>query len=385
MKIRKKDLFSFFESWLGNSCYIGLHGIADEPDLKNEFSEMSKVEKAENILKLGLINSRKMSIKSTCTIMGILPETYKKHKDLLEDFNNYTAYNTPSKEHIIVIIAVPIVFEDSNNRKIFGGWMNPKIPYNDDESVFECITDQLFEDNIPKEMILGYYSFKENDEEVDFVYNNNFYLFLEQTKRDKFIKDLFDNNDCVYDLNNKDCLIKMQNNIQDQPKTKIRYVKGKSLYSWNISGFSIKNNMIAEAIEFSTKDYNSEFLPYFEVISNVPYTLEEINQIPLEELDLKRVIPNFEIIFRSKYKNIESIINGRYENGNNLCLSTGYYRYNNLNGTEYITLTDFENWIKKYRSDIEQLYEQWYVRNYKEINQEFINELKSLVESRRKK
>lgn len=384
MKIKKRDLFRFFDAYLGKSCYVGLHGIADESDIKNEFSEMNKIEKAENILKIGLINSRKMSIKSTCTIMGVLPETYKKYKELVEDFNKYTAHNTPSKQHIIIIVAVPIVFKDSNNRNIFGGWMNPKVHYNDDDSVFECITDQLFEEQVPPEMILGYYSFDESSDEVDFIFNDNHYMFLDQLKKNTFIKNYFDNNNCAYDLNDKDCLVKMQNNIIDQPKTKVRYVNGIRTYSWNTDGFSIKNNMISEAINLNVNGFGLESPLNLDFICHNPYTLEELNQIPLEELDLERVVPNFEIVFYSKYKNIESIINGRYENGNNLCLSTGYYINNNIDNNEYVSLDDFENWIKKYRNDIQELYKQWYIRNYKEIDEEFINNLKKLMEHRTK-
>ena len=92
MRIKKDSLFSYFEDLLGSSFYVGLHGIADDSDLKNEYSNLSKEEKARNIISTGLINSRCMSIKSTCKIFGRLSETYKDNKSLILNFNKYKIY-----------------------------------------------------------------------------------------------------------------------------------------------------------------------------------------------------------------------------------------------------------------------------------------------------
>ena len=95
MKIKKSNLFSYFEELLGPSFFVGLHGISDNPDFKNEYSDLSKEEKAKNIVSMGLINSRHKSIKSTCRIFGRLSETYKKNKD------SYTSWTIPEFEKLL--------------------------------------------------------------------------------------------------------------------------------------------------------------------------------------------------------------------------------------------------------------------------------------------
>ena len=120
----------------------------------------------------GLLNNRQISIKSTCHIFGRLSDTYERNKYSIIDFNNLNVYKT-ELEHFVVVVAVPVIFSHSDGRRIFGGWMNPNIPYNDDKSPFECITDFLFKTGIPKEIILGYYHFNSDEKDVEIYVPEN--------------------------------------------------------------------------------------------------------------------------------------------------------------------------------------------------------------------
>lgn len=358
MRIKKDCLFSYFEDLLGSSFYVGLHGIADDSDLKNEYSNLSKEEKARNIISTGLINSRCMSIKSTCKIFGRLSETYKDNKSLILNFNKYRAYRTEGKQ-FIVVVAVPILFMPSDGRMLFGGWMDCNVPFNDDYSPFECITDKLCMFKIPSEFILGYYSYEDKNDYVDFNLNNHFYNLLPIDEKDKFVDEIYGDKKCEIDL------------IKGTDYCKKILDESRNRFFFHDDKFDLAGNLIREInTDFS---YNDQ-LKFDSIFS---YSNESFNNTSLEELDLKRVKPNFDIIFNGTYGSVmkEIIINNRYYD-NNLCDIVGFYYDTGIDNDSYVDLLVFEEWLKLKGNSPLNVYQQYYQMNYKDINLEFINYLK---------
>lgn len=379
MKIKKNELFKYLEELLGNSCYVGLHGISEDPDIKNEFSDMTTVEKAKNIVKEGLRNERKMSIKSTCAIFGRLTETYKENKKLILELNGYTAYKTEG-QHVIVIVAVPVTFDHSDGRKIFGGWMNINTPYNDDSSPFECVTDRVFKNGIPQEMILGYYAYNKNESEVDFVFNDEHYLNLSQDARDRFIQETFDANQMAIDINNANYRNRIRESLTDEPRIYTEVINGEIRIRWNSNNVSLIDNMLAQSEEYlSEQDRYSQ--PAKGEIS--AYTIEELQAIPLEEIDISRIKPDLQMMTSSKYEIREIIINKVFKEKGNLAKDVGYYITTGIDENEHIDPQTFEEWVKKYGNTPENLYEIQYQRYYKELEEEFVNNIKRKKEERR--
>lgn len=371
MRINRKESFRYFEELLGDNYYVGLHGISNHPDIENEYFKMNKEEKAKNILNIGLLNHRKKSIKSTCRIFGRLSTLYNKDKKSILEFNKFLPYRSDNNNYVIVV-AIPIVFEHSDGRKIFGGWMNPNIHYNDDNSPFECITDLMFYDKIPKEMILGYYNFNTSDEELAFTPNNKHYSYLEQEEKDKFIKDYFDENDFVIDLNNLSNKYKYDGVFKDYYK----FINGRYMH---ITSFLIDNieNELKEysfSKSFSKEDTNLDF-----------YTFEELENLTIEEINIEKIKPDLNILINSKYAIRDIFINKLFENNKSLAKEVGYYLYNSVNDMEYIEVKEFEDWIINCGNIPERLYDLHYQRYYKELEKEFFDKIRELKNDKLKR
>lgn len=360
MKIKKSNLFSYFEELLGPSFFVGLHGISDNPDFKNEYSDLSKEEKAKNIVSMGLINSRHKSIKSTCRIFGRLSETYKKNKRLILDFNKYRAYNSNGKQYIVVV-AVPVVFFPSDGRALFTGWMDCDVSYNDDFSPFECITDKLCKNCIPKEFILGYYSYDENDDYVDFTFNNGYYTELSLSLKDKFISDFFSSNGIFIDL--------MKGT--DHCKRLLDESRNRGFYAGE--SFDLAGNLLRQ---LNTNFVGDDKLNFDD---NFCYSIKSFYSISIDAIDLDRVKPSFEMIFDGIYGNYmkEIVINKKY-NGRSLCDVVGFYHSNEEDINSFVSVEDFEDWIRHCGNTPDKVYEQYYQMNYKDINKEFIDYIKNL-------
>ena len=354
MRIKKDSLFSYFENLLGSSYYVGLHGISDDSDIKNEYSSMSKEEKAKSINSIGLINSRCLSIKSTCMIFGRLSETYKNNKNMILSFNKYKAYNSSGKE-LIVVVAIPIMFMHSDGRMLFGGWMNCNVPYSDDYSPFECISDKLCAFDIPKEFILGYYSYDENDDYVDFNFNNNFYGNISSIEKDKFIDKFYGGKKCELDLSRG----------TDYCKRILEEIRNRFFY--HDDRFDMAGNLLKELDSNFTYNDDLNFDDTFY------YSNDVFNNININDIDISRVKPNFEMIFNGEYGSImkEIIINNRYF-GKNLADVVGFYYDTRIDNDSYVDLLVFEEWLKLKGSNPLVIYQQYYQMNYKDINDEFI-------------
>ena len=204
--ISKDQIFNHIHGLIKEKSYVGLHGIADNSDIKNEYSHLSKQEKAENIMQTGLINARGETISHTLKIFGDLSN----HKlDVYDGINNYS-FNSPSGEEMIAVVAIPFFFEDSKGRKIYGGKRDYTIyetRAKDDKP--QCITDYEFRDKIPSEMVLGYYFYNNNSNEVTFVENPKYYTNLSQGEKDDFINATFREDRCL-DVNNPELMQEMK-------------------------------------------------------------------------------------------------------------------------------------------------------------------------------
>jgi len=373
MRIKRSELFKYFEQRYGNSCYFGFHGISDNPDIKNQYTDMPKIEKAKNIIRQGLINERQISIKSTCVIYGRLSDTYKKDKSAILDMNKFSCYKT-KKQHVVVIVAVPVSFKHSDGREIFGGWMNPNVSYGDEDSPFECITDKLFEKRIPKEMILGYYYFDDDDKEAELIFNDEYYDRLSQKQKDKFIEETFDQNNVAININEENYVSDIIKKCKNQPEKEVAERNGHLYYRHNEGHIRLRESMIEQANAFMGENEKKE-----ESDIGVGYTYEELESLPIEQLDIERVVPTYEMIVSSKYQIKDVLINKLYNKGLNLASEIGYYSVNGIKENEYVDINSFEEWVSQYRNP-EELYQEQYQKYYKEIKEEFKNNLKKLKE-----
>ena len=206
MKLKKSELYNYIKEQLKFDCYVGLHGIADSSDLINEYSDLSKVDKARNIIKCGIINKRGVTIGLTVKNFGNLNSLTQ---EKINYFNNYGFYS-PSGDEVIVVVAIPYYFEDSKGRKLFGGYKESSASSEyADNNMPECITDYLFRDNIPSEMVMGYYCYSNNDVEVEYSENPNYYSKLSQVQKDDFIGRWFAPN-LSYDVNDSTSIEKIK-------------------------------------------------------------------------------------------------------------------------------------------------------------------------------
>lgn len=392
MEIKKNELYIFLRNILGGEYYIGLHGItAGKTDILNKYSDMTPRDKAENILKTGLINERHMSIKSTCQIFGNLA-LINDHKEVISDlcdFNPYYIGNKPENtEEVVVIVSVPITFKDSKGRNIFGGWMNPNISYCDDNSPFECITDKLFEKSVPPEMILGYYTFVGKSDTVEFHANERHYSNLTQEERDEFISRLFSDHQTIIDISEGNVEDQIDNKIEDEPKNRIDRFNNGDLHIIVNKDFSLKNNMKKEILIFQSDEYQKMIAEsQKKEIDEIPYTFEEIENLPIEEIDIQRVKPDLNMMLKSKYEIKEYLINAKLFNNKEKTLAniTGFTIYNS-EAEIPIKVEVFENWIKQVRNVSEMpadIYNYVYKTSYFELETAFINKILSLQNQNR--
>jgi len=388
MVIKRDELFKFLEELTGDKCYVGLHYIFDDSDIKNEFSHLSKEEKAINIMKMGLINERRASMKSTCQIFGNLSTTYENNKNEIIGTNRFS-FTSLNGKNVVVVVAVPIVFEDTKGRKLFGGWMNPGIGFNDDESPLECITDKLFEKNIPKETILGYYTFDDGDKEIDYISNDKHYLLLSDEEKDRFIQEYFDKNNCSIDINNPNIDFKKEiyNKLEKEEEDRIIKWRGQTMRRVNRSGFDLRENMMAQITEYMSPEYqekvNVRNASREKARDIIPYTLEELENTPIENIEIERIVPNLDFIMSDKYGIKEALIKSdiKEEKAKNLMNSVGFQH----EGKDEDTIVEeFERFIINAGNTLDNVYPHWYYRNYKYFNQVFVDKISRLKEEKLK-
>jgi hypothetical protein len=273
-----------------------------------------------------------------------------------------------------MIVVVPTFFNHSDERKIFGGWMNAGVKYSDDDSPFECITDQLFKEKIPKEMILGYYYFDTNDTEAELIFNDEYYDRLSQEQKDRFIEETFDKNNVSINLNEDDYVHDIMKKCQNQPEKEYELINGNLYVRLNKGNIKLRENMIEQANQFMKEDKKLK-----ENVTVKGYTFEEIENSLIKQIDIERVIPTYEMITSSKYQIKDALINKTFSNERNLASQIGYYEYNGIQENENIDVNQFEEWVGKYRNP-DELYEYQYQKYYKEIEEEFKKHIIELKE-----
>ena len=202
MKIKREELYDFIRSQTNGECYVGLHGIADSSDLKNEYSDLPKVEKAKSIMEKGLINARGKTISLTAKFFGGLDPD---DEESALTFNNYRFYS-PSGEQVIVVISIPLFFENSKGQNIFCGYKEFRTPeaFKTNE-VPECISDDMFKRKIPPEFMLGFYTFNDDDDEAEYTPNANYYTGLPQERKDALI-DYWFKSELPFDVNSNEAM-----------------------------------------------------------------------------------------------------------------------------------------------------------------------------------
>ena len=229
MIIKKEEIFDYLESITGDKCYVGLHGIADRSDIQNEYSNLSKIEKAENMLKIGIINARGSSMQATVQFFGNL--SAQNDVACVQAINNYSFYSFQSRKEVVMVVAIPIIFNKTDGHAFFGGWIDGKDTENPER--FESISDYcvFMGDNkknhmeviIPSEFIFGYYTYTKGDEKVEMTLNPRFYYNLSNEEKDTFISNFIPKS-CEIDIYQKKSSIVEQINIIGR-----KYLKAKTL------------------------------------------------------------------------------------------------------------------------------------------------------------
>jgi len=209
-KIDRKKICEYINSLLNDRCYVGLHSIMDIPTTTNGYENLSKSERAISILEKGLLNSRGNALNHTVRFFGDLAVANPEIKDKM---SNYYQGINHSRENYVVVVAIPYFFEGPQGQKMFGGYKSY-----DSESQFrenlECISDAIFSERVPSEMILGYYTYDDKEQIVSFVENPRYYSKLSQEEKSQFVTKHFGSYVDRFDVNNPNNVEKMFNYIQ---------------------------------------------------------------------------------------------------------------------------------------------------------------------------
>lgn len=343
MKILKDELFFFIENLTGDNASVYLHGIADNSDNSTEFDELSKIEKAENICKNGLVISGNRRLAYTALGFGNLSDTYEQAKRHIPNFNEYN-YSSPSGEIVTVIVAIPIVFEDSTGRKLYNGW---DYCVTDDsssrEKYCESIAYYLQKGRILPEFILGYIVRSVDNNQFEFIENTRYYSKLSQENQDYFISDFFDKSRTAIDLESTEDLNKqiMHLNLSNELKLKLC----EQIRIYKSSEFLKKQKQRVER----RKRYD---------IKN-PYTINELETIPIDLIDISRIKPNADMVTQSKYKITGDMLTANPKAGitRSLMDAVGFERKED----SWTILRDFEDFIKSKGNNLNDLYKLWYI------------------------
>ncbi len=215
-RVEKSNICDYINSLLKDRCYVGLHSIVDDPTTNNNYLSNNKRENAISIMNRGLINSRGGTLNHTIRFFGDLSVASSEIKNKMSNY--YQGINR-SGEYYVEVVAIPYFFEDGLGRKIFGGYKEY-----DSESQFreraECVTDALFSQCVPSEMILGYYSYDEHEKKVTFVHNTRYYSNLSIGEKQKFIQKYFNNYVDSLNINANENVSKMEDFIKRFPTIK---------------------------------------------------------------------------------------------------------------------------------------------------------------------
>lgn len=209
-KIDRKKICEYINSLLNDRCYVGLHSIVDVPTTITGYDNLSKSERAISILENGLINTRGGALNRTVRFFGDLAVANPEIKDKM---SNYYHGINQSGENYVAVVAIPYFFEGPQGQKMFGGYKSY-----DSESQFressECISDTIFSERVPSEMILGYYTYDDKEQIVSFIENPRYYSKLPREEKLQFVTKHFGSYVDRFDVNNPDTIEKMSKYIQ---------------------------------------------------------------------------------------------------------------------------------------------------------------------------
>lgn len=209
-KIDRKKICEYINSLLNDRCYVGLHSIVDIPTTSSGYENLSKSERAISILEKGLINTRGSALNRTVRFFGDLAVANPEIKDKMSNY--YQGINR-SGENYVAVVAIPYFFEGPQGQKMFGGYKSY-----DSESQFressECISDTIFSERVPSEMILGYYTYDDKEQIVSFVENPRYYSKLTREEKLQFVAKHFGSYVDRFDVNNPETVEKMFNYIK---------------------------------------------------------------------------------------------------------------------------------------------------------------------------
>lgn len=210
-KIDRKKICEYINSLLNDRCYVGLHSIVDIPTTSNGYENLSKNERAISILENGLLNRRGSALNHTVRFFGDLAVANPEIKDKMSNY--YQGINR-SGENYVAVVAIPYFFEGPQGQKMFGGYKSY-----DSESQFressECISDTIFSERVPSEMILGYYTYDDKEQIVSFVENPRYYSKLSREEKLQFVMKHFGSYVDRFDVNNAGNVEKMFNYIKN--------------------------------------------------------------------------------------------------------------------------------------------------------------------------
>jgi len=209
-KIDRKKICEYINSLLNDRCYVGLHSIVDVPTTITGYDNLSKGERAISILENGLLNSRGSSLSRTVRFFGDLSVANSEIKDKMSNY--YQGINR-SGENYVAVVAIPYFFEGPQGQKMFGGYKN----YDSDAQFkegSECISDTIFSEKVPPEMILGYYTYDDKEQIVSFVENPRYYSKLTREEKLQFVAKHFGSYVDRFDVNNPETVEKMFNYIK---------------------------------------------------------------------------------------------------------------------------------------------------------------------------
>lgn len=362
MRIKKDELYYFLSDNIGTSSYVGIHGTAIRGDIENEYMDMTKEEKAQNIMKIGLINKRATNLTLTCNFFGILPtlienEDKRKLIPLLNNSSYINAYDKGEQGQVMVVVAIPVEFIKSDNTRYFCGWIDAQSSNGGYAKPF-CLSDYLFRTQIPPECIYGYYTYQDKeDSEVEFHFNENHYLNLTPEKREQFINENIEETMLFRTFKGKHEKIPFEN-IADPNLVRI------------YSRF-IQNNPIEQFETYSK-------LPKVEAKTSPEeetyYTQEELEQMPILDIDLSKVKPSYENIINGKYSIKHSVINEPIL-GVQLPHRVGI-----LLDKKQFAISEFEEIVSSYGNTPDNLYKYWYICNKLDFDKLYKEKIRQLQE-----
>ncbi len=362
MRVKKDELYYFLSDNLGTSSYVGIHGTAIRGDIENEYMDMTKEEKAKNIMKIGLINKRGANLTLTCNFFGILPTLTKStdKRNLIPLLNNSSyinGYDKGEQGQVMVVVAIPVEFIKSDNTRYFCGWIDAQSSNGGYGKAF-CLSDYLFRTQIPPECIYGYYTYQnKEDSEVEFYLNENHYLRLTPEKREQFIKE----------------------NIEESKIFRNFNIPFENLLDPNlvrIYNRFIQNNPIEQFETYSKlPKIEAKTLPEEEIY----YTQDELESMPLLDIDLSKVNPSYEDVINGKYSIKHSVIN---ESIFGVQLP---HRVGILLDKKRFTVSEFEEIVSSYGNTPDNLYKYWYACNKLDFDRLYKENLIQLQEIEKRK